>query len=84
MNPKNGISTTEFLLSALVTVVSLVLASGVVSDGHWLAQALGFVSAALTSAGYSYSRAVTKSSASQAEATASLLVTGEDEEDEED
>ncbi len=56
---KPGYKTTEFWLSAIATLVGLVMASGASVDGP-IAQGLGFAAAALSAAGYSVSRGMSK------------------------
>lgn len=59
--PKAGYKTTEFWLSAAVTLIGLLAASGVIPvDSPW-AKAIGFASAALAAMGYTASRGAVKS-----------------------
>lgn len=67
-----GWKTTEFWLSALASIVGLLMASGIVGDGSIVAQALGMIATALASAGYAGSRGLTKGSEAKANAIRSL------------
>lgn len=58
---KPGYKTTEFWLSLAAFVVGSLMASGAIGSAGALGKALAFVAAALTAAGYSYSRALAKS-----------------------
>jgi hypothetical protein len=63
MEPKAGFRTTEFWLSAVATVVGLVMASGVLpeqTDNLWV-RLVGGVVAMLAALGYTASRAKVKS-----------------------
>jgi hypothetical protein len=60
---KPGYKTTEFWLALVATIVSLLLAAGVLPDTHWAMKVAGIVSAALASMGYSAGRGNTKAAA---------------------
>ena len=60
MEQKPGIKTSEFWLTAIAMLVSLFLAS-VVMTSEIILQVAGIVSAALAALGYDYSRAKAKS-----------------------
>jgi len=62
---KPGYKTTEFWLSALATLLGLLMASGIiqqVGQDSWIARIVGGLIAALTSLGYSISRGIVKKS----------------------
>ena len=58
---KPGYKTTEFWLSAIATIVGLVLASGLIVEGSSVARIVGGVVAVLAALGYTASRAKIKS-----------------------
>ncbi len=59
---KPGYKTTEFWLSAVATIVGLVLASGIVpSNGPWV-QVTGLITGVLGALGYTVSRGNVKAS----------------------
>lgn len=59
---KPGYKTTEFWLSAVATIVGLVLASGIVpSNGPWV-QVTGLITGVLGALGYTVSRGSVKAS----------------------
>jgi len=60
---KPGYKTTEFWLSLAAMIVSMLFASGAISEGSDAAKVIGFVAAALTSLGYSVSRGLAKKTA---------------------
>lgn len=62
METKPGWKTTEFWLASAATIIGLVVASGVVESGGTWDKVVGLVAAALTSMGYSASRAGVKKS----------------------
>ena len=60
---KPGYKTTEFWLSAVAVVVSLLIASGLLeslAETHWVVKAVSLVAAALAALGYDSSRAKVK------------------------
>ena len=57
---KPGYQTTEFWLSAAAVIIGLLLASGVIQSGGTWDKVIGLAAAALSSMGYSASRATTK------------------------
>ena len=57
---KPGFLTTEFWLSAVTTVIGLVMASGLVHTGSTWEKVFGLAAAALASMGYSASRGQVK------------------------
>ena len=57
---KPGYKTTEFWLSALATVVGILLGSGVIPETGATMQIIGFIAAALSALGYTVSRAIVK------------------------
>lgn len=61
-----GFKTTEFWLTALAQIVSLLFASGVIRDGSTIDTALGIIAAVLASAGYSVSRGLAKAGEAKA------------------
>ena len=63
MPHKEGIKTTEFWLTLLVTIASLVIASGAIPTDNPYVQIGAAISAALSQAGYSFARANTKNGA---------------------
>jgi len=58
---KPGWKTTEFWLSAAVSLIGLLMASGVIEPGGAWDKIVGLASAALSSLGYSASRGQVKS-----------------------
>lgn len=57
---KPGFKTTEFYLSSLAMIVSIVYASGIVESGSNIDKVIGFISMALVAMGYSVSRGLAK------------------------
>ena len=57
---KPGFKTTEFWITVVVTVVSLLLASGAFEEASGVGKVLALAAAALASAGYSVARGVVK------------------------
>lgn len=60
MKQKPGYKTTEFWLTFAALVVGLLIASGVLDEGGEALKVAAFVSSALASLGYSFSRGKTK------------------------
>ena len=60
---RRGYLTSEFWLSTVAAVVSMLYAGGIVGTGTGLDHALGLVAAGLAAAGYSVSRGKAKSTA---------------------
>lgn len=60
---KPGFKTTEFWLSLIVTVATLAIASGTIPTDNPYVQIASAIAAALSQAGYSFSRASTKNGA---------------------
>ena len=58
---KPGYKTTEFWATAAVTIIGLLMSSGVIQTGGTWDRAIGLAAAALASMGYSASRAKVKS-----------------------
>lgn len=57
---KAGYKTTEFWLTVTATVLGLLFASGIVSDGSQADKILGMASTVLATMGYSISRSIAK------------------------
>ncbi len=57
---KSGYKTTEFWLTAIASVLGLLFASGVISDGSQVDKILGMASTVLSGCGYSVSRGLAK------------------------
>ena len=57
---KPGIKSTEFLLTAANTAVSVIAVSGIVKDPSQMLQMAGFITGALGAGGYSLSRGLAK------------------------
>lgn len=57
---KPGYKSSEFYLSALAMIVSMLYASGLISDGSTIEKIMSFISMALVAMGYSVSRALVK------------------------
>ena len=57
---KAGYKTTEFWLTVIATVLGLLFASGIVSDGSQADKILGMASTVLATMGYSISRSIAK------------------------
>jgi len=57
---KPGYKTTEFWLTAAASVISLLMASGAISDGSALSKIIGVAATALTTLGYSLARGLAK------------------------
>lgn len=53
---KPGWKTTEFWLSLITIIVTAVLGSGLLPEGHWITKAIAAAAAALASAGYAVAR----------------------------
>lgn len=60
---KPGFKTTEFYLTTITTLLSLLLASGLVSSGGTADKIIGFAASALAVLGYTVSRGMVKSKA---------------------
>lgn len=58
--PKSGYRTTEFWLSAVATLLGVILASGAVLEGGVVAQIVGGLLSVLSSLGYTAARAKVK------------------------
>ena len=59
---KSGYKTTEFWLTVVATILGLLFASGVISEGSEVDKILGMAATILTSMGYSISRGLAKKS----------------------
>lgn len=60
MASKPGYKTTEFWLSLVATLIGLLWASGLISEGSTADKVIGFVAAALGQFGYAVSRGLAK------------------------
>jgi len=69
---KTGWKTSEFWLAMSSLVVTFLISAGVFADDSFAGKLLGLAAAALTSLGYSVSRALTKGAESKAEAVKAL------------
>jgi len=58
--PKPGYKTTEFWLTAIVTILGLLTSSGAIGEESMVAKIIGGAMAVLATMGYSASRATTK------------------------
>lgn len=72
MDTKPGWQTSEFWLALAAMVVGSLLAAGVFPAAGAVAQVLGFVASVLATLGYTYSRAVVKSTDAKVEATKAM------------
>lgn len=63
MTTKPGYKTTEFYFTLAATLIGLLWASGVVSDGSQFDKVLGFVAMALGQLGYTVNRGMLKAKA---------------------
>ena len=59
---KAGYKTTEFWLTVTATILGLLFASGLISDGSQADKIFGMASTVLASMGYSVSRGIAKKS----------------------
>lgn len=63
---KPGYATTEFWLTALTSLIGILLASGIVHPGTPFDKAIGFIVTALAGMGYTVSRGMVKAAAAKA------------------
>lgn len=63
MASKPGYKTTEFYLTLLASLLGMLWASGLISEGSTADKAIGFVAMAMSQAGYAVSRGLAKAPA---------------------
>ena len=68
MEITKGWKTSEFIFTALVTILGLLMASGLLGDGGLAVTIVGGAMAVLKSMGYTYSRTQVKKNAGMADA----------------